>query len=154
MKKSFTVSIIILFFITSCGFKITKFNNNFKFVEINTKGNNKISYLIKNQLFTSASSEATDLLSIEISNVLDKTIKEKNIKNQITKYQIKITADINYNFINHNFVNDFKVIKKGHYDVVSKFSNTKSNEDKLVNSLVNEIVEDIYKKILFDLNDL
>lgn len=153
MKKHFIKFISILFLTTSCGFKIANLNNNLKFVEINTAGDNKISYLLKNRLSANSSNQSSYPIIINANTVLKKNIKEKNIKNQITKYQIKIETNIDYKNLDKNLSNKFKIVKSGHYNVASKFSKTKDNENKLLDGLIDEIVEEISSKISFDLND-
>ena len=145
--------ISILFFTTSCGFKVANLDNNFKLIEINTTGENKISYLLKNGLMTYSSNQSSYLITINANTELKKLVKEKNINNQITKYQIQIETNIDYKNIDRKLSNNFTIQKIGNYNVDTKFTNTKENERKLITRLVDEMIEDISRRISLNLND-
>ncbi len=145
-----------LFFPISCGFKIidkTKFNN-FSIKEISTTGDKRINFKIRNSLMMESVDGNANHLSIELSSEKTKIIKEKNIKNEISKYQILIKAEVEFNLIGKP--NDYKinVSSTGDYVVADSYSTTLSNEKKLVDDLVEGLSEKILNEINLKLNDL
>ena len=91
-------------------------------------------------------------LSIQVNK--NKIIKEKNIKNEITKYQIII--DVKVSILEIASLNKLKFSKSetGVYDVDTQFSKTMDNEKKLVKLLSASIAEDILDEIILRMNDL
>ena len=43
---------------TSCGYKVSKFNKNFQILDIQTSGDKRVNYLIKNRLLLSSKKES------------------------------------------------------------------------------------------------
>ena len=81
-------------------------------------------------------------------------MKERNTKNEITKYQVKITTNVKYNKISDNKFINFSLYKSGDFEVASQYSQTLTNEKKLTNSLVGELIDEIFDKLIFSINDL
>ena len=93
-------------------------------------------------------------ITININTKKDKIIKEKNIKNEITKYEITIIADVTFSEITKNNSYSFTVIKNSSYDVASQNSVTRNNEKKLVSVLSDNLADEILKEIRLRLNDI
>ena len=83
-----------------------------------------------------------------------KTIKEKNIKNEITKYEISLIANVNLNFLDDDLVKQFMVKTTGDFTVDSKYSTTLKNEKRLIEDLTDNLSNKIKNKINLILNDL
>ncbi len=157
MKTMVKLLLVLSFFITlSCGFKVAdKSNiNNFSIREVNTNGNNRINYKIKNYLLINTQDINSNVLSLEITTKIIKKVKEKNIKNEITKYEVALNADIKAYFIDKNVSNNFNLNVLGDYLVHSNYSTTITNEKKLVNNLTERLSKLILKKIRNSTNDL
>lgn len=94
IKKFFVILALSSAF--SCGFKVsdTSQNNDFKIREIQTNGNKRVNFKIKNYLLVNSSNKSTNSVSIKLDTEKVKNIKEKNIKNEITKYQIKFNTKV------------------------------------------------------------
>ncbi len=152
MKYKFVCSILCLFILTSCGFKLAQNAYNFSIVDINTTGDKNVSYLLKNRL-NFGSKEKANQLEIEIFSEKLKTIKEKNIANQITKYEIKIVSKIKYRTLPYGDSNNFTISKFGNFSVTSEHLNTLNNEKKLIEVLVNDIIEEILLNLSIKHND-
>ncbi len=152
MKYKFVCGIFCLFILTNCGFKLVQDDYNFSIVNVNATGDKNISYLLKNRL-NFGSKEKANQLEIEIFSEKLKTIKEKNIANQITKYEIKIVSRIEYKTLPNGDLNDFTVSKFGDFSVTSEHLNTLNNEKKLVEVLINDVVEEILLNLSIKLND-
>lgn len=154
MNKLF--SIILFIVISGCGFKIVDLSkiNNFSVIDINTNGDKKINYIIKNNILYASKNNKAKQITININTKKDKIIKEKNIKNEITKYEITIIADVTFSEITKNNPYSFTLIKNNNYDVASQNSVTRNNEKKLVSVLSNNLADEILKEIRLKLNDI
>tara|TARA_Y100000741_G_C18099523_1_gene496225 strand:+ start:53 stop:529 length:477 start_codon:yes stop_codon:yes gene_type:complete len=153
-----TKSILILSLLLTmgCGFKVLdKSNvNNFTIKEISANGNNRINYKIKNYLLSNTQKNNTNLLTINIKTKITKGIQEKNIKNEITKYKISISANGSKYFIEKNRKSDFSLSAIGSYSVDKEnYSNTINNEKNLINNLTEKLAKDILKEINKTIND-
>ena len=91
-------------------------------------------------------------LNLETSKI--KSVKEKNIKNEITKYEITIIADVVFSEITKKNSYSFTIVKNNSYDVVSQNSITRNNEKKLVTVLSRDLADEILKEIRLKLNDI
>jgi len=154
MNKLFFIILIIL--VSGCGFKIVNLSetNDFSVIDVNTDGDKKINYIIKNNILYASKSNKAKQITINISTKKDKIIKEKNIKNEITKYEITIIADVIFSKITEKNSYSFTVIKNSSYDVASQNSVTRNNEKKLVSILSNSLADEILKEIRLKLNDI
>lgn len=144
--------IIITFLLTNCGFKIKNNNIDFKLTEIVTKGDKRVNFNIKNSLSNNFDSDSTVLKKIIIESSKNKSIAEKNIKNEITKYRIAISVNITLTNLTNNNSQNFSIIKDGVYNVDDTYSVSLNNEKKLIKLLTISLTEEIFEK-LADLSD-
>lgn len=155
MKRIFFFTIFIIFFLTSCGFKLVNLENNYSISEIQTSGDKRINYKIKNKILNNSKKNHINQISIKINTKQQKTIKEKNISNQITKYEIKIISDVEFNSLSKEFFSGkFSVSKSGDYNVSQKYSDTLINEKNIVKTLINDLTYEIFDNLASNLNDL
>jgi len=154
MRKIFNI-IIIIFFVNSCGFKIAKQSNleNFYIAEIKTDGDKKVNYIIKNYLLNFKKNENNRPLNLNLKTKKIKSIREKNIKNEITKYQIEINITVEFKK-NIDDKDKLVISKTGEYLVSKQFSQTISNEKKLIQVLTENISEEIILQLSEKLNDI
>ena len=157
--KIITKSILILSFLLtiSCGFKVIDRSNtnNFKIKEINTDGNNRVNYKIKNYLLNNTlQKDNKNVLSIDIKTKIKKKIKEKNIKNEITKYEVTLNTNVDIYLIEKNRKSNFNLSASGDYLVHSNYSSTISNEKNLIDNLIEKLGKNILKEITKTINDL
>jgi hypothetical protein len=154
MNKLF--SIILFIVISGCGFKIVNLSerNDFSVVDINANGDKKINYIIKNNILHESKKNKAKQITININTQKNKIIKEKNIKNEITKYEITIIADVVFSEITKKNSYSFTIVKNNSYDVVSQNSITRNNEKKLVTVLSRDLADEILKEIRLKLNDI
>ena len=142
--------LIIFFFIfTACGFKIVKNNDthNYKISEIITSGEKRVSHIIKSKLNNLSKKDSINQIAITFNTKIDKEIKEKNIKNEITKYKILITVNGQFKDINTQKITKFMVSKNGFYNVADNNFTTRSNEKKLILLLSETLIAEIINKI-------
>jgi outer membrane lipopolysaccharide assembly protein LptE/RlpB len=153
MFKIFLIAFVTL--TISCGFKvIDKSMKDFSIKEIRTNGEKRINYKIKNNILSTASSNNNHVLLINLETKKNKEIKEKNIKNQTTKYQITINVNLKFNDINNKIKGESNFSSTGDYLVVENYSNTLNNEKRLIETLTENISQRILNKINSKINDL
>ena len=152
MKKIITIISILL--ISSCGFKVINLSNeDFSIVQINTVGDKRVNYLIRNNFLIGSDSNKKEII-ININTNKNKTIKEKNIKNEITKYQLEVTVKIKFYEPNNKIPNNFSVVETGNYLVTKKYSQTLNNENELIEILTEKISKSITNTLRQKFNDL
>ena len=154
MKK--LISIIFFLTLFGCGFKVINVSekNNFSIIDYETSGEKKINYIIKNRISYYTKSNSSKEITINISSKKIRSIKEKNIKNEITKFNITISADVEIYEISKNNTTKFLITETGIYSVAKQNSQTRNNEQNLVNLLSKELANSILEKIRISLNDL
>ena len=141
---------------SGCGFKVLNLSEieNYNLVEINLTGEKRVNYIIKNNLLQASNKNTDNNITITIDTKKNKTIKEKNIKNEITKYDILIIANVIVKNINSSKVYDFVITKNGNYVVADQNSITRNNEKKLTTLLSIDLADEILSKTRMKLNDL
>ena len=158
MKKKITKSCLILIFIitTSCGYKVldNQGSENYNIKEIKTSGDKRVNFKVKNSLLINSSENNLHSLMMELYTEKKKEIEEKNIKNQITKYEISLSSYIKIIFLESNQDKEFTVTSSGNFQVADKYSTTLKNEKRLIDDLTNDISDKIKKQINLILNDL
>lgn len=154
MRYKFFSFIVFLFLLTNCGFSVVKNNINYNITEISTIGDKKINFILKNKLFLNSNDKNQKIIKLNLNTNKTKTIKEKNISNQITKYQININTDIEFLVSNNSNSNKFNVSKNGSYEVATRHSETLNNEKKLIKLLINDLSEEILEKLSTKINEL
>ena len=55
MKSKFLKLTLCFFLISSCGFKVSTLETNYKIAEIETVGDQRVNYVLKNELLRSSS---------------------------------------------------------------------------------------------------
>jgi len=147
-KKSIIFFILILF-TTSCGFKVVNYNEllNFQIDQINTTGNKFINYKLKNKLLKFTNNSKEKLVNLDFNTKKEKSIKERNIKNEITKYELTILLDVKLYLVGQTETINFKIKQSGDFNAANQYSQTLDNEKKLIETLI----ERVYNKILENL---
>ena len=146
--------IIITFLLTNCGFKIKNNSIDFKLTEIVTKGDKRVNFNIKNSLANNFNNNSSVIKKIIIETSKNKSIAEKNIKNEITKYKIAITVNITLINLTNNNSQNFSIIKEGIYNVDDTYSVSLNNEKKLVKLLTISLTEEIVEKLADTSDDI
>ena len=158
MKKVIFKSIVffLLLLPLNCGFKVVDKSklNKFSIKEISISGDKRINFKIKNNLIIDTGKKNEKLLLIDLNTRKIKTIKEKNIKNEITKYQIEVATLIKFNLIETNELGQFLINLKSDYIVAERYSQTLNNEKKVIKILAENIANEIIEEILIRLNDI
>ena len=148
--------ICLLFVTTACGFKVLNEldENNFIINDIQTTGDKRINFKIKNSLLTYTNKDAQNILLVNLNSKKVKRIKEKNIKNEVTKYLITISIKLEFNILNLDAKHQINISNEGVYLVAENYSSTLNNEKKLIDDLIENISDEIIKKITLKLDDI
>ena len=85
---------------------------------------------------------------VEINTKKEKSIKEKNSKNEISKYNLEIISEIKVNVLEDNKEFSFTLKKLNEYKVNNQFSITIQNEKKATSEIIKILSQDITKNIL------
>ena len=151
--KLITISISLIL-LTGCGFKIIDKREllNFNIKEINTNGDKRINFELKNKLSDYNDTNSSKVIKIELDTKKTKSIKEKNISNEITKYQIKVIVNVKLIKTDNTNNLEFTIEREGDYVVADKFSQTLNNEKKLIRNITEKISESIIGEIKNKLN--
>ena len=154
MTKILTVIFFII--VNGCGFKTVNLSetNDFNISEITSTGDKKINYIIKNKLISNTNNDSIERLKLTIDSVKTKTIKERNIKNEITKYKVSVKVLVNVNSINKDISNKISITEDGEYNVDSQNATNRNKEKNLITSLSQKIANKILNEINIYLNDL
>ena len=158
MFKKYKQIFLIIFVFTStvqCGFKVLDKSSvlDLKITEIKTEGDKKINFLVRNKLKKVFKEEALGDAYLEIKTNKDKSIKEKNSKNEITKYEITISSSVTLNFLKTNERKTFSTQLNGSYDVSDNHSSTITNQNNLEKNLAKKTADLIAKQLILILND-
>ena len=99
----------------------------------------------KIQRFSNKKSENKIKLIIDLKK--NETIKEKNIQNKVTKYNIELTADVK--IIDLNKANEILRTFSANqiYSVEDSYSNTVNNSKEANNSLIEKIANEILDQL-------
>lgn len=153
MKYKLINLVFFLLLLTSCGFEVVKNTYGFNILEVNAEGDKKISYALKNRIKINNSDLNKNFIKINIDSEKVKLIKEKNIQNKITKYEIKIVSNVKYMILPENITKILTINKAANFNVEDNKVETLNNEKKLIDNLIDEMADEILLKISLDFND-
>ena len=155
MKLIFPHILIILITLSNCGFKVIKQSTdaNLNISKIVSEGDRRIGYQMKNKLSFNSQKSSSNFFKKNLENIKKKKIKEKNIKNEITKYELQIKINIKHYKPLLGTVNTFSLIESQSYTVDKQHSQTLNNEKKVINLLTDKLFDQIILKLL-ETNDL
>ncbi len=147
--------ITFLIFLSNCGYKIVNQNEtlNFNVVQVDTTGDNRVNFYLKNKLNSKFDQDSSIPIKIEIESKKTKNIKEKNIKNEITKYNVSIEVNVKLTLTENNKEKRFTIIKTSDYDVGSIYSKTLNNEKKITKLLTEAAGKELIEKLKTNIND-
>ena len=151
-----TTLLFVMFLTIGCGFKVLNEaqSNNFLIKDISVSGDKRINFKIKNNLLTYSKEDSQNEILININTSKEKNTKEKNIKNEITKYQINLRVELIIKLLNTGEEITLSISNNGDYLVAGSYATTLDNEKKLINNLIENTSEEIIKKISLKLDDI
>jgi hypothetical protein len=153
-KINLTVLTLCLL-LSGCGFKPLTMNNidNISLTKLEMSGNKVINFKISNYLkqILNYKKNNTTKIMVEINSKKERSIKEKNDKNEIRKYNLKIISEVKVKVLRNNTTFSFTLTKLNEYKVDNQYSITIQNEKRATNEILNILATDIAKNILFKL---
>lgn len=155
-NKFYIIFLFLMLTTTGCGFKVVNQSErlNFKITEIESSGERRINFRIKNALIESSTSNNNNEISLKLRSYKDKSVKEKNNRNEATKYQININVEIDFNEMKSSKNGTFSVKDSGDYNVESQYSDTLNNEKKLIEIITDKLVDKILDELVLKINAL
>lgn len=154
MKKTILLILVSVLLMSGCGFKQLEDQTKFSINEINSSGDKRISYLLSNKMQSLIAQNKQKIINLYVDVKKDLSIKEKNIKNEITKYNITIIAKVKFNIVGANEEVKFTITNSGEYLTAKQYSTEKNNEKTIVKLLSHDLAKKIISRISTSLNDL
>tara|TARA_Y100000816_G_C26074204_1_gene565288 strand:+ start:131 stop:607 length:477 start_codon:yes stop_codon:yes gene_type:complete len=158
MKNFFIKIILTTFFLlfTSCGFKVMDNSSltNFSINKLETFGDKRVNFKLKNDLEILTAETSENFINIKITTNKNKSVKEKNIKNEIEKYKIELKADLQVSLNTKKEIKRMSFLVTGDFLASSTHSKTLNNEKKLVDNLTKDLSKKIRNQIIIYLNDI
>jgi len=94
MSKKIIIIFILPFFFLSCGFKKINMDNPLVDLNVVIVGENRIAYVIKNNILLISNKDAVKKYDINIEISKNKKIKIKDKTGKVTRYELSIRANL------------------------------------------------------------
>ena len=119
----------------------------FNIKEFEITGDSRESFVIKKKIQRFSNKNSENKIKVLIELKKNKSIKEKNIQNKVTKYNVSLSANVKIIELDTN-----KEIKRSFtanetYSVEDSYSNTINNSKEANNSLIERIVDEILDQL-------
>ena len=159
--NSYTKILIFIFITiasTSCGFQTLDYKKikNIHLNEISEEGNKSINFRIISdlkQLF-SRDLNSIDKFDIHLKSKETISIKEKNKKNEITRYEITMECNLTIKHASSSEEININLVKSTDFRVGSKNLETIQREKKAKKQLIATLSDEIVENIVLKFNDL
>ena len=147
--KSIILILSIFLFFHSCSYQKMNSVNQKKFFikEFEVKGDKRESFIIQKKIQRFSNENSTSKIKILIDLKKNKSIKEKNIKNKVTKYNLTLSANVTIIDLNTNTEIKRIFTAQQTYNVDDSYSNTVNNSIEANNSLIETIVDEILDQL-------
>lgn len=154
MKLKFLICLFVFFFLSGCGFTVLNQQRFFNIEDLQIAGEKRIAFILKNDLNIKPIKNNLPI-NLKINAEKEINVKEKNNKNEITKYEITLIAKVEYSLVKTNDQKyEFVVKNKSEYSVASQHSNTLRNEKLATDLLAEDLSNKILDRIGAKINDL
>ena len=141
----FLVSVISLILTSSCSYQ--KMNSvkqkKFSIQEFEVLGDTRDSFLIQKKIQRYSNENSDNKIKLIINLTKNKSIKEKNVQNQVTKYNLSLTADIKIIELSSNKEIKRVISSNQSYKVEESYSATVNNAKETNNTLIDNISGEI-----------
>ncbi len=153
MNKIKTIFVIpfllVIFFVTACSYqKMNSIDQKKIFIqEFEINGDTRESFVIQKKIKRFSNKDSANKIKIYINLTKGKTIKEKNIQNKVTKYNLSLSADVK--IVELNTAREIKrtFVANQTYDVDDNYSNTVNNLKAASNTLIDRIIDEILDQL-------
>ena len=144
IKKNLIKLLILLFFISGCGYSpiFSKKNTNFSIYELSASGNSKLNKIINNRLNNYKGSDGKRKFSLTLETHLNKEIALRDSKGNPKTYRINLLSNISIKDFDGNVKNK-SFSKSVDYNNKSNKSNLKKYENKTSKNLAEKIAGEI-----------
>tara|TARA_X000001036_G_C20534015_1_gene747424 strand:- start:526 stop:996 length:471 start_codon:yes stop_codon:yes gene_type:complete len=156
MIKKISLVTLMLLIIPGCGFKIVNQSKliNYSISKIETSGDKKINYNIRNKILNIINEDKNKSYVLKLKTEKNKSVKEKNIGNEITKYKLEIIVNVVIETPDLKKIDNFTVKMIGDYESVKQYSQTLNNEKRLIKLLSDNLADKILEQLSLKLDDL
>ena len=139
MITRIAILFLSLLLLSNCGFRVIDNEkiNNYKVVNLEITGDNKIAYHIKNNLLDKGNNDKQKI-NLKINIQREKKVKE---------------LDVIYTINLNDKKGQFKINESGNYQVESQYSQTLNNEKKLQDTLNTKLSNELRENLSSLIND-
>ena len=147
--KLLFILVFLMVFNSSCSYK--KMNSvdqkKFDIQDFEIFGGATETFIIQKKIQRFSNKKSENKIKLIIDLKKNETIKEKNIQNKVTKYNIELTADVK--IIDLNKANEILRTFSANqiYSVEDSYSNTVNNSKEANNSLIEKIANEILDQL-------
>ena len=144
IKKNLIKLLILLFFISGCGYSpiFSKKNANFSIYELSTSGNSKLNKIINSRLNNYKDSDSPKKFSLTMETYLNKEVASKDSKGNPKTYRINLISNISVKDSDGN-ANNKSFSKSVDYNNKSNKSKLKKYENETSKNLAIKISDEI-----------
>ena len=153
MNKIKTIFVIpfllVIFFVTACSYQKMNSIDQKKFFiqEFEIAGDTRESFVIQKKIKRFSNKDSANKIKIYINLTKGKTIKEKNIQNKVTKYNLSLSADVKIVELNTSREIKRTFVANQTYDVDDNYSNTVNNLKAASNTVIDRILDEILDQL-------
>ena len=115
--------------------------------EFEIDGDTRESFVIQKKIKRFSNKDSANKVKIYINLTKGKTIKEKNIQNKVTKYNLSLSADVKIVELNTSREIKRTFVANQTYDVDDNYSNTVNNLKAASNTLIDRIIDEILDQL-------
>lgn len=144
IKKNLIKLLILLFFISGCGYSpiFSKKNTSFSIYELSASGNSKLNKIINNRLNNYKGSDGKRKFSLTLETHLNKEIVLRDSKGNPKTYRINLLSNISIKDFDGNVKNK-SFSKSVDYNNKSNKSNLKKYENNTSINLAEKIADEL-----------
>ena len=144
IKKNLINILILLFFLSGCGYSpiFSNKNSNFSIYELSASGNNKLNKIISSRLNNYKGSDGNKKYSLTIETNLNKEISSKDSKGNPKSYRINLVSNILIKDLN-GVIKNKTFSKSVDYNNRSDKSDLKKYENETSKNLADKISDEI-----------
>ncbi len=144
IKKNLIKLLILLFFISGCGYSpiFSKKNTSFSIYELSASGNSKLNKIINNRLNDYKGSDGKRKFSLTLETHLNKEIALRDSKGNPKTYRVNLLSNISIKDFDGNVKNK-SFSKSVDYNNKSNKSNLKKYENETSKNLAEKIADEI-----------
>ena len=144
IKKNLIKLLILLFFISGCGYSPIFSNKdaNFSIYELSASGNSKLNKIINNRLNNYKDSDSPKRFSLTMETYLNKEVASRDPKGNPKTYRINLETNVSIKDLNGNVKNK-SFSKSVDYNNRSNKSDLKKYENETSKNLAEKVSDEI-----------